>query len=68
VNKPPDISSDERIRIAVVGGGISGLAAAHRITELLPRAELAVFEAADRLGGVVQTIRSGRTRGRQFLD
>jgi oxygen-dependent protoporphyrinogen oxidase len=57
VNKPPDISSDERIRIAVVGGGISGLAAAHRITELLPRAELAVFEAADRLGGVVQTIR-----------
>jgi protoporphyrinogen/coproporphyrinogen III oxidase len=43
-------------RIAVVGGGISGLAAAHRVTELLPRAELSLYEAADRLGGVVRTI------------
>jgi len=45
------------LRIAVVGGGISGLAAAHRITELLPQAELVIYEAADRLGGTLQTIR-----------
>ena len=44
-------------RIAVIGGGISGLAAAHRITELLPHAELVLFEAADRLGGVLETVR-----------
>ena len=39
----------------MIGGGISGLAAAHRITELLPDAELALFEASDRLGGVLDT-------------
>jgi oxygen-dependent protoporphyrinogen oxidase len=44
------------MRIAIIGGGISGLAAAHRITELLPRVELAVFEAAGRLGGVLETV------------
>ena len=43
-------------RIAIIGGGISGLAAAHRLTELLPHAELALFEAADRLGGVLDTV------------
>lgn len=48
--------SRESMRIAVVGGGISGLAAAHRITELLPQAELVLFEAANRLGGVLETV------------
>ena len=43
-------------RIAVIGGGISGLAAAHRITELLPHAELVLFEASGRLGGVLETV------------
>lgn len=47
-------------RIAVLGGGVSGLAAAHRLTELLPTAEIHLFEATDRLGGVLQTVkRSG---------
>jgi oxygen-dependent protoporphyrinogen oxidase len=43
-------------RIAVIGGGISGLAAAHRLTQLLPSAEVRVFEAAPRLGGPLFTI------------
>ncbi|MEX0612199.1 MAG: protoporphyrinogen oxidase, partial [Pirellulales bacterium] len=43
-------------RIAVIGGGITGLAAAHRITELVPHAELALFEASSRLGGVLDTV------------
>ena len=42
-------------RIAVIGGGVSGLAAAHRIVELLPGAELTVFEASGRIGGVIDT-------------
>jgi oxygen-dependent protoporphyrinogen oxidase len=49
------------MRLAVVGGGIAGLAAAHRAVELarergLPL-ELALFEAGDRLGGTIQTDR-----------
>ena len=43
-------------RIAIIGGGISGLAAAHRLTEIIPYAKLSVFEASGRLGGVLETI------------
>jgi protoporphyrinogen oxidase len=46
-------------RVAVIGGGISGLAAAHRLQELCAAAErpldLTLFEAGPRLGGVVAT-------------
>ncbi len=44
-------------RIAIVGGGITGLAAAHRLGELQPRWELVLFDADSRLGGVIQTER-----------
>jgi oxygen-dependent protoporphyrinogen oxidase len=43
-------------RIAVVGGGITGLAAANRLRELLPSAELSLFEGSHRLGGVLETV------------
>ena len=46
-------------RVAVVGGGLSGLAAAHRLGEILPAAEVVVFEAAARAGGIVSTHRDG---------
>lgn len=41
--------------IAVVGGGITGLAAAHRLIELAPEAQITQFDAGERLGGVLQT-------------
>lgn len=43
--------------VAVIGGGISGLAAAHRLRELDPRIEVRVLEAGERPGGVLGTIR-----------
>ena len=50
-------------RVAVIGGGISGLAAAHRLIELAAAAAMpirvALFEAGPRLGGVIQTERIG---------
>jgi oxygen-dependent protoporphyrinogen oxidase len=47
-------------RVAVIGGGIVGLAAAHRLRELHPAGEVVLFEASDRLGGVLQTtVRDG---------
>ena len=47
-------------RIFVVGGGISGLAAAYRLVEESRRRkvpiDLKVFESSDRLGGVIHTV------------
>ena len=51
-------------RIAIIGGGLSGLAAAHRLIELTsaasptsPRCEITLLEAGPRLGGIVGTRR-----------
>jgi len=47
--------------IAVVGGGISGLAAAHRLHELTQERQLplrvTLLEASPRVGGVISTVR-----------
>ena len=43
-------------RIAIVGAGISGLAAAWTMHLRLPKTQLTVFESADRAGGVLETI------------
>ncbi|WP_454196866.1 protoporphyrinogen oxidase [Nocardia sp. Marseille-Q1738] len=44
------------MRIAVVGGGISGLVAAYRLRTLLgPDADLLVLERSDRIGGILYT-------------
>jgi len=43
--------------VAVVGGGVAGLAAAHRLVER--GAEVVLFEAGDRLGGTIGTERTG---------
>ncbi len=43
--------------VAVIGGGIAGLAAAWRLARLAPDVPVTVFESADRLGGKVLTER-----------
>ena len=55
-------------RIAVVGGGISGLAAAHRLLELDPTCELTLCEAGPRLGGVLSTIHRDGYQVEQSAD
>lgn len=49
-------------RIVVIGGGITGLAAAHRLVELTDegvlRADIVLLEGSDKLGGVISTQRS----------
>lgn len=42
-------------RVAIVGGGITGLATAFRLTQRRRDAEVVVFEASDRLGGKIRT-------------
>jgi oxygen-dependent protoporphyrinogen oxidase len=50
-------------RVAIIGGGISGLAAALRVHELTVEqrreAQVTLFEASDRLGGILRTERVG---------
>src|SRR6185295_3330000 len=42
-------------KIVIVGGGISGLAAAHRVHEINPSIKVTRLEASARLGGTIQT-------------
>jgi uncharacterized protein len=51
-------------RIAVIGGGISGMAAAHL---LAPSASVVLFESEGRLGGHARTVLAGK-RGDQPVD
>ena len=46
-------------RTIVVGAGVAGLAAALRLRERAPHAEVVVLEAARRAGGTVATERTG---------
>src|SRR5262245_15595100 len=42
-------------QVVIVGGGITGLAAAHRLRELDPGVQVTIIEVGPRLGGVLQT-------------
>ncbi|MGX9350180.1 NAD(P)/FAD-dependent oxidoreductase [Shimia sp. W99] len=59
-----DALSFQPQRIAIVGGGISGLAAAYL---LAPHHAVTLFEAAPRLGGHARTVMAGRN-GDQPVD
>jgi len=45
----------DRARIAIVGGGIAGLATAHALRVLAPETELLVLEGGDRVGGNIRS-------------
>lgn len=49
-------NQDTTRSVAVIGGGISGLAAAFRLMELQPDWQVTVLEASSRPGGVIQTV------------
>ncbi|MEM9318604.1 MAG: FAD-dependent oxidoreductase [Pseudomonadota bacterium] len=53
-----------RRKIAVVGGGISGMAAAYHLAE---QADVTLFEAENRLGGHARTVMAGKN-GDQPVD
>jgi uncharacterized protein len=53
------------MQIAIVGGGIAGLAAAHRLHD---RHELTLFEADGHLGGHANTVTVERASGTWHLD
>ena len=55
-------------QIAIVGGGISGLAAAHRLVELDPICRVVLLEAGKRLGGVISTLHADGYQVEQSAD
>ncbi len=52
----------------MVGGGITGLSAAHRLVELDPACQPVLFESADRLGGVLWTVHEAGYQVEQSAD
>jgi len=52
-----NLTTPTRRRVVVIGGGISGLAAAARLAAIDPALELTLLEAGDRLGGILETER-----------
>jgi protoporphyrinogen/coproporphyrinogen III oxidase len=49
-------------RVAIVGGGVAGLAAAYELAQLVrcgAPIQVVLFEASNRLGGIVETVREG---------
>jgi protoporphyrinogen/coproporphyrinogen III oxidase len=49
-------------RVAIVGGGVAGLAAAYELARLARNGaavQVVLFEASTRLGGIVETVREG---------
>lgn len=50
-----DSDSSRPMRVAVVGGGITGLAAAQRLVSKSGTVQVTLFEASRRLGGIIRT-------------
>ncbi len=50
-----DTSSKKSPRVAIIGAGISGLSAAAHFALEVPSASIDVFDASDRVGGVIHT-------------
>lgn len=48
---------EKRLDLAVIGAGITGLAAAHRFVEASPQSAVMVFESSERPGGKILTAR-----------
>lgn len=54
-----DTTPNASPRIAIIGGGISGLTATYRLSQLQPPPAIELFEASDRLGGILNTVSRG---------
>lgn len=66
--KQTDIEDDDVTRIAVLGGGITGLASAHYLARELPNAKITVYEASDRVGGWLRTTELGDEGGKVYFE
>ncbi|TVY40724.1 Protoporphyrinogen oxidase, partial [Lachnellula occidentalis] len=66
--KQTDNKDDDVTRIAVLGGGVTGLASAHYLARELPHAMITVYEASDRVGGWLRTTELGDEGGKVYFE
>src|SRR4029077_3767636 len=59
--RPPRARRSGMTRVVVIGAGVTGLAAAHRL-RIHHRADVTVLEGADRIGGAVGSVTVGDLR------
>jgi oxygen-dependent protoporphyrinogen oxidase len=64
----PKVEGQIALKVAVIGGGISGLSAALRLTELEPGCRLTVWEKGARPGGVLWTLHEDGFQVEQSAD
>jgi protoporphyrinogen oxidase len=50
-NYKPIVANFNAKKVAVLGGGITGLAAAYELARTIPHASITVYEKSERLGG-----------------
>ncbi|ETS86211.1 hypothetical protein PFICI_00039 [Pestalotiopsis fici W106-1] len=53
---PPQQKREPKRQIAVLGGGITGLTAAHYLARSAPNTHITLYEASDRLGGWIHGV------------
>lgn len=63
-NDPP--RDDDKSGIAILGGGITGLASAHYLVRELPNTNITIYEGSDRMGGWLRSKRFD-VKGGQIL-
>jgi len=61
-------SGQQEERYAIIGGGITGLSAAHYLSKELPNAKITVYEGSDRLGGWLNSRRVNVRNGDIVLE
>lgn len=61
-------AEDAITNVAVLGGGISGLASAYFLSRRLPRAKVTLFERSSRLGGWLQSEKVDVSNGKILLE
>jgi hypothetical protein len=54
-NRQYSTQNDKPREIAVIGGGVTGLATAYFLTEALPKIKVTIFESKDILGGWIKS-------------
>jgi oxygen-dependent protoporphyrinogen oxidase len=57
-----DLPGEMMKRVAVVGGGVAGLAATYELAQLVREGtalQVVLFEASNRLGGIIETVHEG---------